>query len=921
MRKPRIVYRCFSLALLLLVSQSSVVSAQSLSSDATLPVPPMLQNLNQNPSSAGMTTPVMPITPSSEHIAMPAGQIVEIMGADAQLEYSWTFSRDGNFLGAARGHLFRTRVVQPGTYSLRVDATDMNHTVESQQEFLLDVSTVTANTFSGSGVPVDLSVPSASSTLFTTQPATTDHLIDLHGASVLMIQPASSDIATIDIDTNASVDSDGNGNPQDDHDTLDTFFHQAKNPLYIWFSNRQVQERPLRVLITLNSGQANDQDLTLVSSATQANQSTLTVQAQPTGPATVQFSLVPPPAPSAGNPLLTEWSFGDSTQSLTEQPIHTYVRNGTYAVTAQVRSLTTGRIVTRGQTSVVISDASGTTIGASVSSAVSSASVAATTNDSSGLLWLVLKIVFSIILIGGLFGGLLWAIFRLLRRRGFQSRLDDTLDSPASDRASSGSLKDVIDVPAAPLTLRRSEETKPVQTAPTPAPKAEPPRPVPPPAVTSTPASFTPAASSNAAPTPAWLQKGLATNDEQKAPLDTVPAPLPTSPNVRPEPASTPAWLQPKSSPPSAPPVTPAPLSTAPSPAPTIDETEAPAWLKKGLNTSTESNAPSSSTPIAAPAKPAVPAEPSNPSPPPSPAPKPWTPPPVSSPSAAPTAPPIATTTTPAPVTPPLNQTVRPVPPPSPTPATTTTPDTLPSWLQDASPSPSATVQTPAAPKPTEPPAESTKPAPVPPPLPVATKPIPAPQPTAASNTPATPKTTASAESSAPTSPVVSAPATAPTPSIEPPAPAPVPAATTPSIAPPVPPPTVSPKDNQEQEHDERERERKRRKRQRYRENLKRRKEAGEVSNETDDGPDEDNGPAPTAPTSDSLTPPAPPSPSSPSPTDVKQPSTPVASPALPPSPSALEDTDDDVAFVVRADSLDPNNSSPAVQDQPSIEE
>ncbi len=551
-------------AALLLLMTVAHVSAQS--PDATLPLPQLLQEANASSSSSPATTPAPSTVSTTERIPLASGEIVEIMGADTMLDYTWTFSRDGVFLGATRGKLFRTRVVQPGTYSLKVDATDAGHTVAAQREFLLDVSPIPSNPFTGSGVPVDLSIPSsAAPSLVVTQPSMQDRVIAMPGTTVLRVSPSASDIATIDIDTNAAIDTDGNGNAQDDADTFDTFFHQAKNALYLWFPAPLTLERPLRVLATMQDGQQQTLDL-IVATASGGSNATgdLSVQAQPTGDSTYLFTLLPAPPVSEGNPLLFEWSFGDGGQSLLEQPTHTYAQRGTYLVTVSVRSLTTGRTAGQGRTQVTASGTtgSGTAVVSGATSSVSTPDVTSTTQKS-GWLRLALRIALGILVVGGLFGGLLWAIFRILRKTGWRSRLDNALDKGFETNAS-GNPKDVIDVPAAPLSLRRTDEA----STPPKAPAAKPAAPVPTTPATATPAPK-PAATSpgSDSPAPAWLQKGLATTSTTPVPTPPPPTPLPTSPAVSSEPQ---AQVQPQ----------PAPAT----PLPPIDGTEAPAWLKRGFD-------------------------------------------------------------------------------------------------------------------------------------------------------------------------------------------------------------------------------------------------------------------------------------------------------------------------------------------------
>jgi PKD repeat protein len=696
----------------------------------------------------------VPAPVSEERLTLRVGDVFEIVadaGADG-VTTSWILTQERTFIEAGRERLFRYRFVQDKEYTLRGEVTLPGTGERRQRTFVIDVRPVaeipTMPVYpAGTGASLAGTVPA---------PDANGRVIFTPEQQLLQLAPIRADLSPLALDLDAARDTDADGNPGNDVDNTDTYFHSFGRSLWIWFA-RPITQTDLVITAVPAGGSPLVQRISVLSEEAAGEQGVLTSQVsidvEAIDDATYGFTPVlgrdvPPEAP-----LLFEWEFGDGDRSLENAPTHVYAASGTYDVKVQVRDLGTGNTVGTSSVSVSVTTVDpGTDEPDPIVDEPDPEPVEEPSTDE-GLPW------GRIILIGALFIGslvvgiaIVWLLSFLRRSR----KLEETLE-----------------------TMEKAVMPSKEQTPPPLAIKSKPQSP--PPSAqqkvidaelnASSSVKEPPAAVTEAA-APDWLKKGLGSETAAAKPTPapaTPPAPKP-APAVAPAPKPAPAPA-PK---PQAQTPTPAPQTTPAAPKQPAQPTEAPK--------PTPSAPPAPPAPKPTPVPTTIPAA-TEPKPTPSPAPKPQqaaaTPPaqasvmPAASPAPArvttPVAPKPAPAPTPAPVpAPTVTAPPKPVqqsgasqstPTASPTPA----PDTakLPHWLQPTTPAPAVPTPSPAPVAPTEP--------------------LPAPAPTQQGTMPAAP---------AITEPVITpkpvAPAMPPAPIATPQAPAPTPTLVTPPPAAPI---------------------------------------------------------------------------------------------------------------------------------------
>lgn len=641
--------------------------------------------------------PSAPTPVSEERVTLRVGDVFEIVadaGADG-VTTSWILTQERTFIEAGRERLFRYRFVQDKEYMLRGEVTLPGTGERRQRTFVIDVRPVADIPSlpiypAGTGASLAGTVPA---------PDANGRVVFTPDQQLLQLAPIRSDLSPLALDLDASRDTDGDGNPANDVDNTDTYFHSFGRSLWIWFA-RPLTQSDVVITAVPAGGSPLVQRISVLSEETAGEQGVLTSQVsidvETIDEATFAFTPtlgrdVPPEAP-----LLYEWEFGDGNRSLENAPTHAYAASGTYDVKLQVRDLGTGNTIGTSSTSV-------------------SATIADTDPDEpdpiveepdpepveepssdEGLPWT------RIILIGALFVGsllvgiaIVWLLSFLRRSRKLEETLETMEKAVAPSKEQTPPPLAIKSKPQAPPPSTQQKVIDAELNASSPS-KA------PPPAVTE-------------AAAPDWLKKGLGSE-------------TPTSTS-----AATPAAQ--KTAPAAKPTTAPAPTPTA---APVPKPVPAPAPKPQAQ---TQTPAPQA-TPVAA-KQPAQPMQ--APKPVPTPTPMATQPKPVPTPATKPQ----QTATTPAPqaavkpaASPTPTSTPKPVPTqvPAPTPITTTPTRTppvqdetkLPHWLQATPPAPTApapvtVTETTPTPTPTVPAQPAPKPitqAPVPTTKPTAPAPI-----------------------------------------------------------------------------------------------------------------------------------------------------------------------------------------------------
>lgn len=587
------------------------------------------------------------------HSTVAAGDVFEILGVSGTVEgqFEWVLTSNGSFVEAGRERMFRTRLLQEGSYIL-----DGQFGTEAELQRLHLTIGVTAPR---EGRPEES--PPAGLQIVTTDIPSENNTVRLRPESPLVTltpEPAWTGAIAGDLDTR--TDSDGDGDPGNDNDLGDTLFATEHNPLRLWFASGQ--ETVLLALSTdAEDGTPIRQDLLVTSGSQPVPIGNIGMSEEQEGEVSFSFPLDAGIDPAT---VVYQWYFGDGWQSLEDAPTHVFARNDDFDVHVIVRELSTGHVVAEGEGTVSITGVqdvvTGNVSSGSASSAVSSSKPTPTPTPSSGsgsFLWTLVKIL-GLLLVAGVIGaGGVWVFRKFLHREGALQRALEQAETALIKKP--GAPEAAATAEPAALELKRPVKTEsaqaPMELKPTPAPAP-------------------PSPSAPAPATPAWLQKGLAAAEEKEKQAPQSPAALSppamdaTSPPALPgDQFPTEAVKEaPAAALPSPSPVSPAPTPLVPEDAehPLSEDDLLPPWLRE--EGETKATGVTEATKVAeAPVPPAASAPP------------PLTPTPVPTPAPLPTSPPTemppwlggpdtAAAIAPAAATPPKSE---PLAPPVPAPA------------------------------------------------------------------------------------------------------------------------------------------------------------------------------------------------------------------------------------------------------------
>ena len=626
----------------------------------------------------------------TEQIELSVGDILEILPAHniINASYSWILTQDRTFIQAGRAPEFRARLIQPGTYTLIADITSPDSVQRIHKTFTITMRQRTKPAGTGTAAQT-----ASGNTLVHTIPSLdrNKHLVLQDGHALVRLDPLSTDIQPLALDLDTTRDSDGNGNPGDDVDDRDTFFQTYASPLTIWFTE-PVTERTMTVTAAGVSGGAVVQQITILGEQFAKEQGLLVnpvqITIEETGGRNYTFNAIFQNTVPTSTPFLFHWNFGDGTESLLQNPAHTYAANGSYTVSLQVRDLLNGKEAgNESKTVTVQSDEVTSSPSQASSSSITSVPTSSTGHSLKSIL--ILIGVFLLFLVIGSVGVTLF----------FRLRKGKSLDEPIVEQKKTDTPA-VLSIPTIPV------QSGPKQVS------AQPQKSTAEQTSTAQSKAVTPKIDTDAAP--AWLKKGLGDSaapaapapKESPAPRPT-PAPTPAAPKpapvvapAKPIPAPTPKPTQP-AAPAPAPvrtPPTPMPAQVTPAPAPMPATTPLPPWLQTAPEVSQAKPAP---TPAPAPIPTPVPVTPKPQAPIPTPVPvtpKPQAP----TPAPAPASKPVAPVPVPQPIASPVVQNSAPIPAPKPAPVSTPIPQSpsptsqpiLPAESKQATP---ATPVTPAA--------------------------------------------------------------------------------------------------------------------------------------------------------------------------------------------------------------------------------
>ena len=325
----------------------------------------------------------------NNQIQIEAGQTVEI-GTDTNInspEFSWILTKDRKFQNAQRHRFFESRFTQVGAYVLDVSIQNPDTGQNDYRAFSL---VVTEPKNPATTLPPGNPEPRAA---LITDPTVLSGFIYLppEGGIVKIDSSGSTgEITGYEIDLNSDIDSDGDGNPTNDRDNVNTFSEKDGTPLLFFFLPSQNQNRKIILtVLNANTGQTDSVSAELVFGGAASGSGPAVIQ-NPDNPITIRpdglsvkfGSLIS--ASGTGNNLLFEWDFGNRSRSLLDEPIHTYGAPGNYTVALKVRDIRTGQIIFAGTTNVAVTQAVQTDSSATSlpKSATSSASPAPSSGSS-----------------------------------------------------------------------------------------------------------------------------------------------------------------------------------------------------------------------------------------------------------------------------------------------------------------------------------------------------------------------------------------------------------------------------------------------------------------------------------------------------------------------------------------------------------
>ncbi|MBP7114415.1 MAG: PKD domain-containing protein [Candidatus Peribacteraceae bacterium] len=593
-------------------------------------------------------------------IRVEAGETLEISTdtASPKSDFSWILTKDRKFQSAQRTRFFQTRLAEPGTYVLDVSVQDP---ITSENGYRAFTIVVTAPTGTLPGSSGDKTQP-LSAILQTNPPIVNGSAYVAPEGDILKIDPSASNgnISAYHIDLDTTVDSDGDGIPNNDKDNIGTISEKVGTPLYVFMLPKNTPRSVMLTVTDLGSIEPKTTEVPiqfafapLPSSSASFNPNS-PVLMQREG-AVVHFSARLDESQTAGREVLYEWDFGDRSKSLLYAPVHTYAAPGTYTIGLKIRDISNAEVLYEGTDMLVLDNVP--VIESSSSSASSGTSSSTVSNGgSSASIKGVLQVSFIIILLLAFAVGL-YFLFTWIKRKT-ASGLQKTLEKMEGTIVN----KDPVDpTKAEPMKLKKEKSAPPDIVVEREKATVE--------FRTQERTNETPAASSG--PVPSWLAKAP-TKAPTFAPAPAVSAPKPAAP-AEPTPSQdgpTPAWLKPAPVPPRAPAVTQAPTPApaakpAPSPAspPRAPEAtpKAPPAVVRQPKAPEAAKAEVKPAPVAAPVVPLQPKVPEAPKPTaapvPAPEPKPEPPKPAPAPVAPPPQPNVETPKpTPAPAPKPVAQ-------------------------------------------------------------------------------------------------------------------------------------------------------------------------------------------------------------------------------------------------------------------------
>lgn len=346
----------------------------------------------------------------TETMTIMRGETFEVFAVHDFLDpsFSWSLTKDGNLIQSSSQPIFRTRIREQGNYVLVASVYNSELTLSKQREFLIRSTETQAQTDSST----------TNSLIESTSPRPKNgKVIFGDNTRLLRINPTEQEGVRLNVDANISIDDNGDGDTNNDSISDTLLFSSDNTPLFLWFTNpvkdqsiAVYNERTLEAeIVRITNLELAQLEAIEEEKRKKNNPEIVTTEFTKN---TIGFGLEIDEYEWANRPLLLLWNFGDGMQSLLDRPIHTYNSTNDFDVQVTIRDLETNEqlkvfkkiiTVTELETFTVPNASTGSTVSSasSQSSQVSSEQQSSVSsvpekNDNTktgGTLWLILKLL------------------------------------------------------------------------------------------------------------------------------------------------------------------------------------------------------------------------------------------------------------------------------------------------------------------------------------------------------------------------------------------------------------------------------------------------------------------------------------------------------------------------------------------------
>ena len=258
--------------------------------------------------------------------------------------FSWILMQDRAFVERTEKPLFRTIFREVGTYILNVEVTSEDGGTKIRRMFEIAVRESSTESLSEN-----------QDTLVALMPRAQEQAIALsNGKSTVLLSPTKK-TRILSIESNPSLDTNGDGNPKNDNDADGSSFGTEGNPLYLWFTS-PVTVHP--IIVHAESGEI--QEFFVASPAFlksgEETSGNMHINAEISAERNILFTAEFAEGQKPESPFLFYWNFGDGKESLLENPTHQYGADGEYDVQLTIRDLESGVVLMNAKKKIAVQE-------------------------------------------------------------------------------------------------------------------------------------------------------------------------------------------------------------------------------------------------------------------------------------------------------------------------------------------------------------------------------------------------------------------------------------------------------------------------------------------------------------------------------------------------------------------------------------